>query len=450
MDYNNNDIIIARATPIGKSALAVIRLSGVNLKKIITPFFFKKKLIPNQIQLKNIKAVATGVVIDSCMVAFYQNPKSFTGEDMLELFCHGNDRIVENIIHEFIACGVRIAYPGEFSYRAFKNGKVDLLQAESIAAKINQNSNQYGVALQNLEKGVTSQKMKELRSNIVGLQSIIEHELDFNENEITHLEAEKIEQKFKNIVTEIKGIVNWSLCLQKIEQGYRVVFVGVPNAGKSTLFNRLIGTERAIVTEIKGTTRDVLESNIYIQGLPFVLYDTAGYRKTTNKIEVMGINKTKISLKNADIIVILDENSPMQQYDLLIQEGVLLKEKPALFVKTKCDAGVSKRKDKIIEVSCINDLGIDVLLTNLLTLVNLGLEKNNITNVALCNMRQINLLIQIQAVFEGALKNLNAPVEMDVVASQLRGAVDLFEELLGKMTPNEILNNIFKGFCVGK
>jgi tRNA modification GTPase len=450
MDYNNNDIIIARATPIGKSALAVIRLSGSNLEKTITAFFSKKTLTPNLMQLKNIKAKHTGVVIDSCMVVFYKNPKSFTSEDMLEIFCHGNDHIVKNIINEFIAWGVRIAYPGEFSYRAFKNGKIDLLQAESIASKINQNSNQYGVALQNLEEGITSQKMKELRTSIINLQSIIEHELDFNEEEITHLRVEEITQKFKGVIVEIEQILNWSLCLQKIEQGYRVVFLGLPNAGKSTLFNRLVGVDKAIVTEIKGTTRDVLEANIYIQGIPFVLCDTAGYRKTKHKIETLGINKTKAMARNADIVVMLDIKDPIHQHNMFIKDNAFLQDKQTLFVKTKCDAGVTKTKEKTIELSCLKELGIDVLLTKLLTTVNLNLEKNNVTNIALCNMRQINLLKQIQGVFLEALDNLNHLVEMDIVASQLQDAAELFEELLGKMAPNEILNNIFKGFCVGK
>ena len=450
MDYNNDDIIIARATPIGKSALAIIRISGNSLTNIIDSTFNNKVFKPNMMGLENIRVRCTGNIIDSCMVVYYKNPKSFTGEDMLEVFCHGNDRVVENIIKEFIQLNIRIAYPGEFSYRAFKNGKIDLLQAESIASKINQNSDHYGVALQNLEKGVTSKKISRLRKDILNIRSIIEHELDFNEEEITHLGITDIKHKFNSIITEIDVILNWSLYLQKIEQGYKVLFLGAPNVGKSTLFNHIVGQDRAIVTEIKGTTRDVLENQIYIKGLPFVFYDTAGYRDAQDTIEKIGINKTKEMIEKADIVLLLDEHCPSTQYDVLLKENPLLNEKQTIFVKTKCDSGVKLKKEGIIEVSCHKDLGIDVLLTQLYTMCGKSIEKESSANIALCNMRQIKLLNQIKSVFIELLARLEVSTEMDLIASQLKDASDAFDELLGKMTPSEVLNNIFKGFCVGK
>ena len=193
MDYNNQDIIIARATPIGKSALAAIRLSGSKVKNAAKGIIKFSNLRPNDIKYKKINSPTKKSIIDTSMVSYYSAPKSFTGEDMIEIFCHGNDIIVDNIIDEFLKKGVRIAYPGEFSYRAFKNGKIDLLQAESIAAKINQNSKQYGVALQNIESGYTSNRLVELREEIVHTLTIIEHELDFNEEEINHTSVEKIQ-----------------------------------------------------------------------------------------------------------------------------------------------------------------------------------------------------------------------------------------------------------------
>ena len=187
MDYNNQDIIIARATPIGKSALAIIRLSGLGLKVAIRKIINCKNLKPNTVHLKKINSTKGTHVIDSCMVAYFESPKSFTGEDMIEITCHGNDVIVQKIINEFIGSGVRIAYPGEFSYRALKNGKIDLIQAESIATKINQNTAAFAVALDNIESGYTSKQLKLLRKEILDILSIIEHELDFNEEEINHI-----------------------------------------------------------------------------------------------------------------------------------------------------------------------------------------------------------------------------------------------------------------------
>ena len=449
MDYNNSDIIIARATPIGKSALAVIRVSGENLDDLLSHFFPKKLFVPQLASLQKIKKLNTNIVLDTCIILYYKNPKSFTGEDMLEISCHGNDLNVEQIINEFIKLGIRLAYPGEFSYRAFKNSKIDLIQAESIAAKITCNSNQYGVALQNLENGSTSNKLQKLRKNIINMQAIIEHELDFNENEITHLNKKEIQKKFRELYQEIQKIIDWSLYLQVLDSGYKVSIIGPPNVGKSTLFNRIAGSDKAIVTPIKGTTRDVLEASIQMEGVPFKFYDTAGYRVTKNKIESMGIEKTINISKKSDIILMLDSKEPREKFNLLLEKNQILKTKTVLFVKTKCDKKTEKNK-KELHISCKNDLGIDQLLTKILTIISVNSQKNNSNSAALCNKRQISLLEQSNKILDEIINNLNNNVEMDIVASQTKGVVNLIEELLGKITSTEVLNNIFKGFCVGK
>ena len=450
MDYNNKDVIIARATPLGRSAIAVVRVSGNSLKSLLSKVFVGAPLKPNTMNLKKLINSRNGSTIDSCMVTYYKNPKSFTGEDMLEIFCHGNDIIVNNIISEFIMHSVRIAFPGEYSYRAFKNGKIDLMQAESIAEKINQNSEPYGVALQNIEDGNTSNKLNILKNSILDIQSVIEHELDFNEEEITHLTYKSIANKFHKISLEIKDILSLSVNLQKVEKGYRVAIIGVPNAGKSTLFNSLVGSDKAIVTNIKGTTRDAIEANFSINGIPVTLYDTAGYRETKNKIESLGVLKTKSVAKNADIIIMMDENDPIKAHKFAFQSVDKLNNKPTIYIKSKCDKASKNKNKDIIHVSCKNNIGLDILLTKLLTLINITLDKNTTSNVALCNMRQINILKEISVVFDVLSISLKNSVEMDLIASQLKDATDLFDELLGKLTSNDVLNNIFKGFCVGK
>ena len=451
MDYNNQDIIIARATPVGKSALAAIRLSGSKVKNAAKGIIKFSNLKPNNIKYKKINSPTKKSIIDTSMVSYYSAPKSFTGEDMIEIFCHGNDIIVDNIIDEFLKKGARIAYPGEFSYRAFKNGKIDLLQAESIAAKINQNSKQYGVALQNIESGYTSNQLVELREEIVHTLTIIEHELDFNEEEINHTSVKKIQRTFKNIHQKINLIIKYSLDLQKIERGYKVVLVGLPNVGKSTLFNRLLGEDRAIVTNIKGTTRDVIESTLNYDGMPISLYDTAGYRKTNNKIERLGISKTLDCAIKADIMVFIDDINPKKQYDDLSAAFPDFTKINTLYVKSKSDLKKSSGVDaSIIEVSCKNDFGIDLLLTNLLTKIKKSSVKKTYNNVALCNTRQMEVLKKIDDLFVNVLESFDEGLEMDIIASQIKDSVYMFEELLGKMTTEEVLNNIFKGFCVGK
>ena len=451
MDYNNQDIIIARATPIGKSALAIIRLSGLGLKVAIKKIINSKNLKANAVHLKKIKSIKGAHIIDSCMVAYFESPKSFTGEDMIEITCHGNDVIVEKIINEFIGLGVRIAYPGEFSYRALKNGKIDLIQAESIAAKINQNTAAFAVALDNIESGYTSKQLNILRKEILDILSIIEHELDFNEEEINHVSIDNIKSTFSVIIQKIRAIINYSLDLEKKESGYKVSLVGLPNVGKSTLFNRLVGKDRAIVTDIKGTTRDVIESQLIYKGVPINLYDTAGYRKTKNKIEKIGVSKTIDCALGSDVLVFIDDNDPLKQYGEF--KGVFseINKIKVVFVKSKCDLSSSfQNTPDYIALSSKNDVGIENLLTNLLTTIKSLNNKATFSNVALCNTRQIKLLEEIEGLFIAALKNFDLGLEMDIIASEIKDGASLFEELLGKMTSDEVLNKIFKGFCVGK
>ena len=451
MDYNNQDIIIARATPIGKSALAIVRLSGLGLKVAIRKIINCKNLKPNTVHLKKINSTKGTHVIDSCMVAYFESPKSFTGEDMIEITCHGNDVIVQKIINEFIGSGVRIAYPGEFSYRALKNGKIDLIQAESIATKINQNTAAFAVALDNIESGYTSEQLKLLRKEILNILSIIEHELDFNEEEINHLSVDKIKSTFIDIIKKIRAIINYSLDLEKKESGYRVSLIGLPNVGKSTLFNRLVGKDRAIVTDIKGTTRDIIESQLTYKGVPINLYDTAGYRKTKDKIEKIGVSKTIDCALTSDILVFIDDNDPVAQYGEFSDAFSEINKIKVVFVKSKCDLNGSFKNDAdYINLSSKSDIGIESLLTNLLTTIESLNNKYTFSSVALCNARQIKLLEEIESLFLVALKNLNLGLDMDIIASEIKDGANLFDELLGKMTSDEVLNKIFTGFCVGK
>ena len=452
MNYYNNDIIIAQSTPVGSSAIAVIRISGANLKKFF-PLVFKKNQIKSRysytVELKGFKSKN---LIDTCVVVYYKAPASFTGEDMLEISCHGNDVIVATIINEFILKGVRIAYPGEFSYRAFQNNKIDLMQAESIAEKIALNSSSYGVALQNIENGTVSKRFQSLKKSILKTLSIIEHELDFNEEEITHLNVNSIKSDFMTIEQEINIMLEGYSIIQKINQGYRVVILGVPNAGKSTLFNAILGVDKSIVTHIEGTTRDVLESKILLKNIPFTFYDTAGYRKTNDIIEGLGIKRGLGKVGDADVVLIIDEKNPKKILNSLIKEGVLSSEQKILCIKTKCDnlqKGVVLENIEI-QLSAKNNVGISLLLTQLLTLVSKSIEVSTYQNTTVCNERQCLLVQQAQKEVGAILQELNSGCSMDIVASSCRGFVEIVEELLGQITSNDVLNNIFKGFCVGK
>tara|TARA_B100000029_G_scaffold69485_2_gene61850 strand:+ start:9174 stop:10532 length:1359 start_codon:yes stop_codon:yes gene_type:complete len=452
MNYNNNDIIIAQSTPIGSSAIAVIRVSGKSLSDFVLQLNNKKHIKPRYNYKIEFKGFGSNKLIDTCVMVYYKAPKSFTGEDLLEVSCHGNSIIVEQIINEFIAQGVRLAYPGEFSYRAFKNNKIDLMQAESIAAKISANTDTYGAALQNMENGTVSQQLKKLKSVVLNTMTIIEHELDFNEDEITHLKTKKIITQFQTIKNDLALILARSNNIQKINQGYRVVIIGLPNAGKSTLFNKIIGHDRAIVTPIKGTTRDVLEATIKIKNIPFTFYDTAGYRKTDDMIEALGINKGFLALKGADIVLLVDETGPQKLLKTLVKDGFVAQGSQVVCVKTKCDAvsSVDVLKNKTLQISSKKNVGINQLLTHLFTCLDNGVEKNSSSNVVLCNERQLNLIKQGQLIIDEILKELGLGAPMDIISSECRSFVEIIEEMLGKISSEEVLNKIFKGFCVGK
>ena len=452
MNYNNNDIIIAQSTPVGSSAIAVIRVSGLSLASLLLVLFKNKKIKPRYSYTLQFVGFESKILIDTCVIVYYKAPSSFTGEDMLEISCHGNSLIVEQIINEFIAKGVRVAYPGEFSYRAFQNNKIDLMQAESIAEKITLNSDTYGVALQNIENGTTSKRFEHLKSSVLNTLSIVEHELDFNEEEITHLNVNVIKNDFIKIQKELGLILAGGALMQKINQGYKIVILGPPNAGKSTLFNSILGVDKSIVTHIEGTTRDVLEAKIKLKNIPFTFYDTAGYRQTKDVIEGLGIKRGLDRVRSADVVLIADDQKPQQLMKNLIKENIINSTQKILCVKTKCDnlkKGVLLN-DMEIKVAAKNSVGINVLLTHLLTLVIQNVNLSSYQNIAVCNQRQFHLVQKANEAVSIILLELDRGCSMDIVASSCRGFVEIIQELLGEITSTDVLNNIFKGFCVGK
>ena len=452
MNYNNNDIIIAQSTPVGSAALAVVRVSGDSLSHFLPLIFENKKIISRYCYAVQFKCFDSKELIDKCIITYYQAPKSFTGETMLEISCHGNQLIVEKIINEFILKGVRIALPGEFSYRAFQNNKIDLMQAESIAAKITANSHAYGVALQNIERGSVSERFVLLKEKVLKTVSVIEHELDFNEEEITHLSLEKINCDFQKIKKYLSKTIRQSKLIKKLNQGYKVVIVGRPNVGKSTLFNKIIGIDKSIVTPIKGTTRDALEASVKINNLPFTFYDTAGYRKTKNQIEGIGIKRGLALVRGADVVMVVDEKKPTDTMASMLKKGLINNKQVILCVQTKCDhlkKSVLKGSNNI-KLSAKKNIGISLLLTHLSTIITKNMESPSYKNVALCSDRQLVLTQEAHKKIKIIINDLQSGCTMDIVASGCRDFIDVIKELLGEITSENILNNIFKGFCVGK
>ena len=451
MIYNNNDVIIARSTPVGVSALAMIRISGQNLTSLLYRIIKNKSIRPRYNYLIDFMSFSeSSQFIDSCVMVYYKGPNSFTGQDMIEISCHGSDFIVNTIINEFIKIGLRIAYPGEFSYRAFMSGKIDLAQAESIASKISLNSGLYGVALKNVESGAFSKNVSSLRDSLFDIITIIEHELDFNEEEITHISKNKIKKECVVIEKQIENILNKTNYVRKINEGYKVVILGHPNVGKSSLFNRIIGSNKAIVTSIEGTTRDVLEASVSIKGVPFTFFDTAGYRNSKDEIELLGIEKSINIVKKSDMVIIMDDKNPQTIYNKFLKSNQNLSDKSVVLVRSKCDNSKKIKAQNITHISALKNKGIDSLLTSLLTIASNNIDKSSFTNDVLCSERQILLFGTAKKIMSSTIASLDLGESMDLISLSLREVMDVLDEIIGKVYTDDILNNIFKGFCVGK
>ena len=444
--YKTNDTVVALATVPGRAALNVVRLSGnetvLKLYKKIT----KKRVAPkaNFAHLCNVYKKTK--IIDQAVCVFYRSPKSFTSENMLEISTHGGKIIVQQIIGLLLDLGARQASPGEFTYRAFINQKIDLSQAEAINAAIsssNQISSFYHI---NSIRGGLSKKIQKTQEKIVDALTIIEHELDFNEEEIDFLGEHKIIEILKGLCGSVEKVLDSSFFQEK-ETSIRVTIVGVPNSGKSSLFNLIVGDNRAIVSEIRGTTRDTIEGNITYKNADFTLVDTAGIRRTSDSLELLGIEKTVEEIKKASIIICVDDKNPKK-----IQTKIkkYLTNKECLLVLNKTDLFPSAPKTKHIGVSCKTKSGKKDLLTLLSTAVQKNTNEYFQKYSLFINKRQLLILKGLLKESKGVLKEYKENKDVVILASNLRGVVDLFDDLLKPVDNQKIINNVFKGFCVGK
>tara|TARA_Y100001970_G_scaffold97144_1_gene122304 strand:- start:24821 stop:26158 length:1338 start_codon:yes stop_codon:yes gene_type:complete len=444
--YKTNDTIVALATVPGKAALNVVRLSGnefvLKLYKTIT----KKREFPkaNFAHLCNVYNKAK--IIDQAVCVFYKSPKSFTSEHMLEISTHGGKVIVQQIIGLLLDLGARQASPGEFTYRAFINQKIDLSQAEAINAAIsssNQISSFYHI---NSIRGGLSKKIKKTQKTIIEALTIIEHELDFNEEEIDFLGEQKITEILQSVYNNVDKVLDSSFFQEK-DTNIRVAIVGVPNSGKSSLFNLIVGDNRAIVSKIKGTTRDTIEGIITYKNTDFTLVDTAGIRKTKDSLELLGIEKTIEEIKKASIVICVDDKDPKKIQTKIKKH---LKNKECLLVLNKTDLFSSVPKTKGLGISCKTGSGKRGLLTLLSTSVQKNTNEYFKKYSLFLNKRQFLILKELLRGVEKALKEYKNNKDVVVLASNLRGLLSLFDDLLKPVDNQKIINNIFKGFCVGK
>lgn len=438
----NNTIVSLITAPIN-AAVAVIRLSGDNSLEIAQNIFSRKIEKPNYAYVG--KLINNNEIIDEVVLIYYKAPRSFTGEDVVEISIHGSMLIANEVISLIIAKGARLAQRGEFSSRAYYNNKIDLVQAEAIMSMVEATSIEAKkLALYSLE-GDTSKLIKLLIDKLADILSNIEVNIDYPEYlDIEEVTFDKVKKECTLISNEIDKLLNQSKKSQYIISGIKVALVGLPNTGKSSLLNAFLNQEKAIVTDIPGTTRDIVEGNINLNGLPLHLLDTAGIRESHNKVEQIGIEKSTKSIEEADLVIMVcDASREMNDEEKEILSKI--KDKNYLIVYNKADLINHKDDDKLY-ISALNK-DITPLKNKILNLFNL--TSKDITP-SLCSSRQIGLLNKARdnliKANEDALNNLS----IDLISVSIKEAYDALKEIVGLSVNTDLSEEIFSRFCVGK
>ncbi|EDM44799.1 tRNA modification GTPase TrmE [unidentified eubacterium SCB49] len=462
------DTIVALATPAGAGAIAVIRLSGSDAIAIATAMFNAvsgKKLNHQATHTVHLGHIKEGTrVVDEVLATIFKNPKSYTGEDVVEFSCHGSNYIQQEIIQLCLKKGARMANPGEFTLRAFINGKMDLSQAEAVADLIASDSQaSHQLAIQQMRGGFSSE-IKKLREELLNFASLIELELDFAEEDVAFANRDEFQKLITRITQVLKRLIDSFATGNVLKNGIPVAIVGEPNVGKSTLLNALLNEERAIVSDIAGTTRDTIEDELNIGGIAFRFIDTAGIRDTSDTIEGLGIKKTFEKMEQAQVVLFLIAATQLLQDKTATQieiEKIKNKhpQKTLVMVVNKIDQIQTKQisevknihlpqKTVLIPISAKTGEGVETLKTTLLDFVNTGALRNNDTIVT--NSRHYDALLkaleEIVRVQEGIDNNLSS----DLMAIDIRQALYHFGEITGQVTNDELLGNIFANFCIGK
>jgi len=443
------DTIVAQSTPYGYGGIAVVRLSGPDSIKILKKISKQIKKPESWIAQKT-KIYQKKDVLDETVVVCYNKPKSFTGEDMVEISCHGNPFIVDSIINECIDHGASSAGPGEFTRRAFENGKIDLIQAESIANTIAASSK---AGLFNAMSGLggeMSKAINDISKDITELLSYCEHLLDVSDGDIQKDNRTHVSKKTSEINNGLlKLIENYDTC-RVLTHGAIVVLAGKTNSGKSTLFNALVEKNRSIVNETAGTTRDYVDANISISGVPIRLVDTAGVRRSKNTVEVEGIDNSIMLIEKADLVCLVRDSSVKD--DLYVTDIIELKNDNIIYINNKSDLinerGFNKKRDLQLYVSALNKTGISRLKGAMLEQLNVEKIPNKLTGVS--TPRQYECITDCIKSLANTNKMIKNGFQLELICYELENALSCINSLLGVETGDLVLNNMFNSFCVGK
>jgi tRNA modification GTPase len=461
-----DDTIAAISTPPGRGGIGVLRLSGPASLQITAAIFQPAsnaplKATPNRAQFGCVVDTATGAPIDEAIVTYFKAPHSYTGEDVVELSCHGSPVILRRALEMMTACGARIAEPGEFTFRAFANRRIDLAQAQAVRDVINaQTEYQARVAARQLE-GELSKRLTPLKESLVEIIVHLESSIEFVEEDISTETRSVLLVKLAEIIKRLDGISNSFSFGRFVKEGFDLAIVGRPNVGKSSVFNRLVGRDRAIVTELPGTTRDALYESTSISGVPVRLIDTAGIRETSDVVESLGISRSRKAIADADIsLLVLDASEPLTNDDAQLlkqvpeQRRIIALNKtdlPRKLQSASLESGPleASRPDEIICISAMTGKGFD-LLTGEIFLRLSGNGTSDRDDVMITDARQ-------HAAVQRAIEQLSSARDLmiqgeleEIILLRLHGALAALGEITGETLTDDILGQIFSTFCIGK
>jgi tRNA modification GTPase len=434
------ETIVAPATPLGRSALAIVRIDGRSSVSILTEL--SRGVVPPVRTATLIKLTANDALIDECIAIRYEAPHSFTGNDLVELTLHGNPLLVEQVLRACVALGARMAEPGEFTERAVLNGKMDLVQAESVADLINaRTALQARLSLSNLE-GVLSRTGAAIRQTLLEVISRLEAALDFSEEGYEFITRDEVRARLGDALDRLGAMGETYRRGRATASGLSAVILGRPNAGKSTLLNRLVGSDRAIVTAIPGTTRDIVRETIEIGGLPVTIADTAGLRESDDIVEGIGIERARQAAQTADIVLyLIDLSSGLTDED----RSELARLENVQVVYTKADLAPAVPDE--LSISAVSDAGMDMLLQRLDELVR---ERFAAPEGSLVNERQSAAVTEAASAVEAAMASVEHGFEEQMILVDLYRGANALALLTGAITREDVLAEIFGKFCIGK
>ncbi len=457
------DTIVAIATPQGEGAIGIIRLSGPNAISLADTYFYGSNLVKaegNTVHYGKLKN-DDGVMLDECLATVFKAPKSYTKEDVVEFACHGSSYILKSVIKLFLSNGARLAEPGEFTMRAYLNGQMDLSQAEAVADLIaSDTASQHALAIDQMRGGF-SKMIAALREKLIEFASLIELENDFSEEDVEFADRDSLKQLVQKILTTISELKQSFDYGNAIKEGIPVAIIGKPNVGKSTLLNALLNEDKAIISAIPGTTRDVIEDTIQMDGMLFRFIDTAGIRETNDEIESMGIARSKEQLSKAKLVIYVceiqaDHQAIINDYIALgvtnNQRGVIVLNKTDTFhachsYDVEEATSTLLNRMPVIAMSAKEKTHLDRLQKELVKAVEL---QNAVSQTIVSNLRHYEALDKASLSLAKVIEGLDGGISSDFVAMDIRHALQYLGEISGQISTDDLLDSIFSNFCIGK